>query len=170
MKILLLPGVNPATIEWMNRLIAKLPLAGSDTTLNEYLFWAENESDRSIAREVANLSPGTFDLVIAKSLGTLICLQALAENYNRFKRALLIGIPWQIIDQTDFAVAALSGLDNRNVFVVQQAGDKLGPADGLKKAYAPVNLTIIAGDDHLYESFELYIDQVSRWLTPDGNH
>ncbi len=164
MKILLLPGVNPATIDWLHFLTEKLSLAEADTVLNNYQFWSAPDEEKSLSREVANLPGDDFDLIIGKSLGTLILLQALYEKRIVCNQALLIGIPSAVIDQkADFKPESLELLKGDDIFIVQQVNDQLGPANMLEP-YAPSNLLVIEGNDHLYESYDFYVDDVLQWL------
>ncbi len=164
MKTLLLPGVNPATVDWLHLLREKLALADSDTTLNSYRFWSDPDGSKNLSREIANLPADEFDLIIGKSLGTLILLQALYQKKIACRQALLIGMPLANIGtKPDFQPTCLELLENDNIFVVQQRHDKFGPVE-LVTRYSPANLLVIEGDDHLYDVFDLYVADVRQWL------
>lgn len=163
MKTLILPGANPATIQWFEELTPQLGISDDSTLVHQYMFWQGKNEKKHIGTEVAQLPSEPFDLIMAKSIGSMILLQGIKEQKLTFKKALIIGIPLNISQDTGFDTESLKLLTNESVFVVQQKNDKLGAASGLTE-YNPTNLVVIEGSNHLYNSFHLYVPQCIKWL------
>lgn len=164
MKTLILPGANPSTIQWFEGLTQKLGISGESTTVHRYAFWSGQNDQKDISTEVALLPPDPFDLIMAKSIGSMVLLHGIKEQKLQFKKALIIGIPLDIAPETGFDSEALKLLSDESIFVVQQKNDKLGAASGLT-GYNPANLLIIDGSNHLYNGFDLYVPQCIKWLS-----
>ncbi|WP_163339324.1 alpha/beta family hydrolase [Desulfopila sp. IMCC35008] len=163
MKTLLLPGINPETIEWISELAEKLELDKSKNHIHRYTFWSNNTIDPDLSNEASYLPREKYDLVIGKSFGSLVAMQAHLEKRIHCDRAILLGIPIKSFKKRSIAQDALSLLQNDKTFVIQQNNDKFGTVDEFGEN-KPVNLLTIEGEDHLYIDYELYIDQVGRWL------
>lgn len=165
MNTLLLPGVNPATVEWLDLVVHKLELDTKHPFPFEYSFWSEEGGKPSLEKEINRLPNRVFDLVIAKSFGTLVLLQALLEERIRCDRAILFGIPLKVaVDVKGFqATEAFSQLADASFFLIQQQEDKLGRAEQLS-VLNPANLLTIPGSDHQYNELDHYIAHSRSWL------
>ena len=128
MNILLLPGANRNSLYWFSELQQQLDIANHSCSKHSYSFWQNVNTEPNLNREISQLPTLEFDLVIAKSLGTLIFLQAAAHSLLSAKKALLIGIALRIAEQTKFSSVSLKLLQNPNLQLVQQRSDKLCPA------------------------------------------
>ena len=76
MNLLLLPGANPKTIDWLETLTLELSLKPTESYLHKYIFWEEPDSIKTIKTEVTGIPTNHYDLVIAKSFGSLVLLEA----------------------------------------------------------------------------------------------
>ncbi|THB74071.1 MAG: hypothetical protein D6B25_14145 [Desulfobulbaceae bacterium] len=163
MKILLLPGANPATIQWLSDLCDQLDLPAHDRETHSYSFLEKPDEPKSINHEVSLLNQSHYDLVIAKSLGSFILLQGLHERIISAERSLIFGVPLDIADDVGFDLAYFGAADHNNILFIQQINDKLGKADKLA-AHVTRNLFTIQGKDHMYNSHHLFLKHISGWL------
>jgi hypothetical protein len=159
----LLPGINPGTVEWITELAGKLDLDIGKSRIQHYTFWSDETIQPDLSYEVSFLPDEKFDLVIGKSFGSLVLMQAHMENRLQCERAILLGIPIKSFAKRSMPKDALAFLKQDSAFVIQQLNDKFGNVSefGVNK---PANLLSIEGDDHLYDAYDLYLDDVNRWL------
>lgn len=165
MNTLLLPGVNPATVEWLDLVVHKLELDAKHPFPFEYSFWSDNGRKPNLEKEIHRLPNQPFDLVIAKSFGTLVLLQALLEKRLSCHRAILFGVPIKVAaDVKGFqAREAFERLADSSFLLIQQQEDKLGHARLLSELN-PANLLTIPGHDHQYNELNHYIEKSKNWL------
>lgn len=163
MKLLLLPGANPKTIAWLESLTQALNINPTKSYLHKYVFWEETDSTKTIKKEASGIPTNHYDLVIAKSFGSLVLLEATTEKQISWKRAIVFGIPLKIVKDTKFNQAGFSILKKENILVVQQKNDILGAAHDLQQ-YCSNNLKTIEGSDHQYDEYNLFKSEVSNWL------
>lgn len=163
MKTLLLPGINPETIEWITELTERLGLDKNKSHIHRYTFWSDDTIKPELSNEASYLPDEKYDLAIGKSFGSLVLMQAHLEKRMQCDRVILLGIPIKSFNKRSIPPEALSLLQDDKAFVVQQKSDKFGTV-GEFGENTPVNLLAIDGDDHLYIDYGLYIDQVGRWL------
>lgn len=162
MNVLLLPGANPVSIKWLKQLASQLDLQESECTLIEYSFWTGSTSAPNLDNEVSQIPSKHFDIVLAKSLGSLILMQAGGKHLT-FDRALLFGVPLKIMNETGFNKNNLKMLNNDSVLVVQQRHDKLGSSDDLINSSVK-NMLVIEGFDHQYSNTEAFLPAINKWL------
>lgn len=165
MNTLLLPGVNPATVEWLDLVVDKLELNSKQSLSFKYSFWSDSNRKPNLQNEIGRLPAQSFDLVIAKSFGTLVLLQALLDDRISCAKAILFGIPIKVTANVPGfqAEEAFSQLGDPAFFLIQQQEDKLGPAEQLAELQ-PANLLTIPGNDHHYNELEHYIEKSKSWL------
>jgi len=170
MNILFLPDASRDTLTWFNQLQQQLHLGHQNCIKKNhrcskynYSFWHNDSNQPSLSHEISQLPGLEFDLVIAKSLGILIFLQAAVGSLLSWKKALLVGIPLRLAEQTKFNKESLNLMQNPNVHIVQQRNDKLCPCNDLI-IYQPKYLLQIAGSDHNYNDFSLYANTFTAWI------
>ena len=165
-RALFLPGGTPGTLtlfgEFLDFLIAypnsdAQELHRAQQLLaqlhnHRYLFWQGSPPD--LALEIAHLPSGHWDLVVAKSLGTLMFLKGLHSQQFTFGRALLMGLPSTNGQPLGIEPELYTTLNQENILVMQQEQDSLCPADVLNAIQElTINLHTIPGSDHLYQDF-----------------
>lgn len=163
MKVLLLPGVNPKTETWIRELTHHFGISTNQSCLHRYLFWENPDQSKSLRQEIENLPKDHYDLVLAKSVGSLVLMQATFELHLTWDKAIVFGIPLKIIEETNFNIDALSIVRDKQFYIVQQIDDPLGPVIHIKE-YEPFNICSIEGSDHQYDIFELFSQDVFSWL------
>ncbi|MCJ8339589.1 MAG: hypothetical protein MJK10_14060 [Pseudomonadales bacterium] len=166
MNILLLPGTNRNGLQWFAQLqqqFRNMRISNHSCLTDNYSFWQNDNAEPSLEHEISLLPTLEFDLVIAKSLGTLVFLQAAAHSLRHWKKALLFAIPLRLAEQTKFSPTSLKLLQKPNLHTVQQRNDKLCPCIELN-IHQPKHLLQIAGSDHKYDGFSLYAKTCKQWI------
>lgn len=79
MHIFCFPGNSPSTYQWLVNLTDALDLQQSVVDIQRYSWWNDPEKDIDIPHETEAARSMQADLVIAKSLGTVIALEAFQE-------------------------------------------------------------------------------------------
>ena len=164
MKLIALPGQNQATETWLAELVG-LVTTGEDTLQQlHYRHWDES-GEPDVAHEAARIADSQCDLVIAKSLGTLIALTAFKQSNFQPDQAIFIGIPFnhysadylELLREFTVATPAL---------FIQQTADVTGRFDALNDKYADVaDVVEVPGSDHFYGDLEQLGKLISAWLT-----
>ncbi len=153
-----LPGRNPETERWMAELLAACGRA--DAEVARYGHW-RGEEEPDVAREVASYPVAGRELVIAKSMGTMVLLAA-AEAGLPFC-AVLIGVPISAYsaDQVE-GLRVLAG--QIPCLFIQQAEDFTGSAAALQEALGEAaSVNVVAGADHIYADVEELATLITSW-------
>ncbi len=151
MKILGLPGVKAATGPWLQALLAELADLSGDYEIQAYRHWDE-DTGADIACEAGRLERRRVDLVIAKSLGTLIATHAFDHAAFRPRHAVLIGCPLRRHGADDYAALHRFVTAVPTLFI-QQRDDFNGSCAELRAAVAKLANAAVAevpGADHVY--------------------
>lgn len=155
MKILGLPGISPATKNWMQDLITALDDGDSDATILEYRHWSDGDG-ADIDHEIGRLEKVSADLVIAKSFGTAVATGAFDAVGFRPKQAVFIGCPLKRHGLDNFGRLCRFAASVPTLFIQQTAdfvgsyrdlGDVVGSLDNATTREVP-------GDDHVYADIE----------------
>jgi hypothetical protein len=92
-KILGLPGINPATGAWMQQLIESVALGQSDSKIQYYRCWSMPGTGLNLEFEAGAAGRENPDLVIAKSIGTRVVLFSYFKNLLAADNYVFIGTP-----------------------------------------------------------------------------
>lgn len=166
MNILLLPGANRNSLEWFAQLqqqFGNMRISNHSCLTNNYSFWQNDNAEPSLEHEISQLPKLELELVIAKSLGTLVFLQAATHSLLSWKKALLFGIPLRLAEQTKFSPTSLKLLPTPNLHTVHQRNDQLCPCIELT-LHQPKHLLQIAGSVHKYDDFSLCAKTCKQWI------
>src|SRR5688500_10643499 len=94
MTLLGLPGRKPSTLEQMSRLVSRLRLGQHQQTVRSYQFWADEDSPNpDISADVRFVAESAADIVVGKSIGTLITMLACESPDVRPRQCVFIGTP-----------------------------------------------------------------------------
>jgi len=163
MKILGIPGVKIETKEWMQNLLAALGGNSFESKVHPYRHWSEN-IEVDIDHEASCLKDISVDLVIAKSLGTLITTHAFASFNFKPKIAVFIGSPLKRHGFDNFGLLK-SFVESVPTHFIQQTSDFNGSFEQLKYFVQPYHKAIVTevpGDDHIYSD----IDRLQKIIQP----
>lgn len=161
MNLILLPGMNPATKEWLGEVEAAVAPGFDTTSRQDYLHWVDGE-DMSVAEEafrlgdIARKLEGPYS-IFAKSAGTWVVLQAVRSRLIMPDRCVFAGTAVNFAREADFPIEdLLKGFSVPTRFVQKEGDPAIGAEDlrvllhGLHVANAEV--VPIPGNDHHYEN------------------
>ncbi len=168
MDILGLAGNHPATEAWMQSLVDALPTVSPRSYVVRYGHW-DDGSRYDIGREAAKLQVATPDLVLAKSLGVMIALDAHAQRGFEPVRAVFMGTPLRLFGdaESDRLRAFVKGVPT---LLIQQRDDRTGTYAALEAClgeHVGVRKVEVPGHDHAYPQ-EVVMPVITRWLS-DGS-
>ena len=168
MRLIALPGRNPETEAWMRALVACLDLSHLDLNLEEaavvcYRHW-DDGGEPDVAFEAQRLELAVGDLVISKSLGTLVLLTA-ARSGCMPVGGVFIGTP--IRGYSESNVGDLKAFANScATLFIQQTSDFTGTCAELEGVLGDVafgSLVEVAGDDHVYADVDRLAEIIESW-------
>ena len=161
MNVVALPGRRIETEAWLKSLLeaAEYP----DAKVTRYRHW-DTETEASVAFEAERLSNESPQLVIAKSLGTVIAATAYSSNQFRPAFGIFIGTPYAALGEDDVLLLRRYAANVTTLFI-QQAEDPGGPAAALAAALQLHRGSVaeVPGSDHLYLDIVALADIVRRW-------
>ena len=167
MKILGLPGINPATEQWMKQLLVALELNQTEIAIQQYQCWSNPGSKVNLESEALIAAKSNPDIVIAKSIGTRVLLSAIRNGLISSNTFVLIGIPIQGYSNNEVSVLnKLCAL--KSTLIIQQSGDPVGSYSMLTSTIPDISLckmVEIQGNDHRYSNIaelKLIIEQWYR--------
>jgi hypothetical protein len=163
MNILGLPGRIPETATWLTKLFDSLSLCKSD--ISSYRHWKE-DIEPDIYYEAEKFRNISVDLVVAKSLGTLIATKAYESYSFKTKRAIFIGNPLRrLIPEY---VELLDHFANTvPILFIQQTSDPKGSyrqLESITQRYELCNTVEVSGNDHLYNNFNELKSIIKSWM------
>lgn len=163
MKILGLPGRDQATVAWLEQLLPAIGEGDHHVTLPEYRHWNTSQPpDPQYEADQLNLT-GT-DLVVAKSMGTMVLLE-LCQRTPQPKAVVLIGVPLVAYSEKQRLElkALVSGLP---CLCIQQSEDFTGSYQQLVELLDGhgADLVEVAGSDHVYSDTAQLAASVNAWL------
>lgn len=167
MKILGMPGQNAATGPWMDSVLAAIAGGGDECKTLYYDFWNDGTGRPDPPQEIQKVVDFGPDLVVAKSMGTLLTVRALVNQRVAPSRCVLIGMP--IGNANPELRAVLGAWHERGIptLFIQQTDDRTGnfaQLAELVQAIAPNSLREIPGDDHVYSDVDQLATLISEFL------
>ncbi len=165
MKILGMPGVNPQTGPWMDNILGGVASAGDRAQTQHYGFWTSGEERVDAAAELQIVSSFDPELIVAKSMGTLLTLRGVSDGMLQPKQCVLIGIP---------VAGSGAGIDlllrwhelNLPTLFIQQELDRTGTFEQLSALVNPESrctLVAVPGSDHVYADTAVLIKLINDW-------
>ena len=150
MNLIGLPGQNPETRSWMETLTGSLELGQTATSVSRYRHWEEGGRP-DIAHEANRLDVREGDLVIAKSMGTMVLLAG-ARLKSAPARAVFIGTPIQSYPLVSIEYLQEFANTIPSLFI-QQTSDFTGDFEAVRDVVGETpraSLAEIEGADHMY--------------------
>ena len=169
MNILALPGISPKTEKWATNLLNELTGPDRTMTVQRYKHWDCEDPGQclELEGEVRRLAGAPVDLLVAKSLGVIIGLQAGARKLIVPGRAVLIGTPVSSFVEKDLDLRQLTADLAIPILFIQQKNDIVGSADKLRAAVdglPMVELVEIPGDNHQYKDLKLLARHIKKFM------
>jgi len=168
MKIILLPGINQKTEKWAAGLISELALPNSSATIQRYSHWeGDGERCMMLESEVERLKGVEVDLLIGKSLGVVVGLQACRRGFITPKQAVFIGTPVTSFLEENLDLAAQADRLGIPALYIQQKDDVVGTSAMLcaQVGKAPqATIVEVPGNNHQYKDLKLLTRHIQKWL------
>ena len=162
MQVIGLPGRSRETKEWMQRLLASLGIA--EPAIAHYRHW-DSEIEADVSYEAERLQDQVPELVVAKSLATLIAASAFALYSFRPKAAILIGVP--LCNFSPQQLQLLRHLSDQvpTLFVQQSAdpGASFLELQSLVRDFGHAEAAQVSGDDHAYANISELVAAIDPW-------
>jgi hypothetical protein len=162
MHVTALPGRRSETEAWLRSLLVAAGLP--EASVVRYRHW-DTDVEASGAFEAARLANQSPQLVIAKSLGTVIAATAFCLHEYRPTAAVLIGTPYAALESSDLHFLQQFAAGVETLFI-QQSEDPGGSAAQLRTALqlARGEVAAVPGDDHLYSDTTALAAVLRRWI------
>ncbi|MDO8799509.1 hypothetical protein [Phenylobacterium sp.] len=167
MNLLGLPGREPSTLAQMEALLARLEIGQTETVIRHHGFWATDWSHPDLSPEAQAVGQLSADLIIAKSIGTLVAMLAIARHGFAPTACVFIATPLNRLVAEDRIALLDAHCDAIPTLFIQQTDD-------LNGAFAPLGAIVarhpgcmaveIPGGDHLYEDLELIAPLIEAWV------
>lgn len=164
MKILAIPGKMPATQSWLEDIIDETPWKNEDVDIHRYNAW-DNKSEFSIQEEVECLPSGHYDVVITKSIGTLITLKALQKI--SWDRLVFIGIAWSLYSNKEKELLPTLNNQGLPVLIIQEEQDPFGSYKEINHVLLGmehITCVEVAGEHHQYPDTDQVGGIITEWL------
>lgn len=162
MELLGLPGRNPETEAWMAALLDALHDRGGRTI--HYRHW-DDGSEPDVTGEAHRLSGLEPDLVVAKSMGTLVAATAFRGHDFRPGAVVLIGSPVGHLPESTLALYTELA-DAVPTLFIQQEEDFTGPfrsVEALAARCDRAEAAAVPGSDHVYADVAALVALIERW-------
>ena len=163
MKIIGLPGRNKETEGWLRQLLASLALGEAEVV--RYRHWTD-DTDPNITHETEALRGRAVNLVVAKSMGTIVATTAYLSASFRPARAVLIGSP--VAELTHELRALYRGFaEEISTLFIQQTADFTGTfaqLEAIVQGCAHTRLVEVPGKDHGYGDTVAVASIIASWI------
>ena len=161
MQVVALPGRRTETEPWLRSLL--VAAGWPDSGLVRYRHW-DTDAEASVSFEASRLATQAPQLVIAKSLGTVIAATAFGHHGFLPAAAVLVGTPFQAVAAEDLRLLQQFARGVETLFI-QQAEDPGGSAAALHTALQLTRgqVAAVPGNDHLYLDTSALIGALQRW-------
>jgi len=158
MKTIILPGFSVHNKVWAEEVANKL---NNNAVVHNWLHWENGKSNLSLKEELRNIIKeigGEKVNIIAKSVGTMVCMHLLAEIFDQINKIILCGIPSVSEERKNLFASSLSDFNPKNIIVFQNTKDPLASFSQVKDFIRNVNPKIKVIEkprsDHSYPYFE----------------
>ncbi len=163
MKLIGLPGRNQETEAWLRELFGLLALG--DCEVVRYRHWSA-DAEPDVTHEAEGLRNRTADLVIAKSMGTIVTTAAHSACSFRPSRAVLIGSP--VAHLAPEMLARYRDLAEQiPTLFIQQSADFTGTFAQLMRIVGDCKRSDayeVPGADHVYSDTAELASIIRAWL------
>jgi len=162
MKLLALPGKSQTTYQWFSTILNAIEIGATKSAIQKYECWLTTQEELNLAVESEKAKAWKPDIVMAKSLGTIVALAAFAEN-SKNKKFVFIGTPIHIYNSEWLGILKKLILES-DVLFIQQRFDRAGTAEDLRTVLAETcTIKEVSGSDHLYNDIAALKKAIESW-------
>ena len=164
MTLLARSGRKPETLPWMQALLADL--GEPDARIQRYGFWALADTpDPDIAPEIEAAAASGADVVLAKSIGSLIAMRARREHGLAARAYVFIGAPVKRLSAMGRLDLLAEQAAASPTLFIQQTADPTGGFAELSAALPTTAMAReVAGGDHAYAETRDLAKLIKAWL------
>jgi len=165
MKTIILPGYSLHNKDWALEIKKSLSFRQS-VLVHEWQHWKlggslhpKHEISKILKEIALRRAQGKEDKVnvIAKSVGTMVCMHLLSEIPDQISKIILCGIPSVSEERKNLFIASLSGFNLKDIIVFQNTQDPFACYEDVNKFIKDVNYKIKVIEkersDHSYPYF-----------------
>lgn len=169
-RVLGLPGREPSTLSQMQALLAELGVGAE--AIQAYGFWGHaDHSNPQLGGEAAAAGGSGAEVVVAKSIGTLVTLLAERDHGLAPKACVFLATPMRRFHAQGWVPLLADHCAAIPTLFVQQTDDFNGAFADLAEVVArhrECRCVEIPGGDHLYEDIGRIAPPVRGWLASRG--
>jgi len=165
MELIYFPGANRAQSNHGVDLVVKSPcLSKSRIHSISYSFWDGSDPDIDSIIDEINSPNYTFDLCVGRSVGALVCLEAISRNIIRAEKLLLFGLPLNLCEEVGVSRTNLvSIIQEYPALIIQNINDPVAIL-GEQKNKISTKVCSFDRDDHLYVDFKAYEPFINSFI------
>lgn len=168
MNICFLPGINQKTEKWAANLLQELSFPDSSATIQRYTHWeCADDQCLKLENEIERLQGCAVDLLIGKSLGTIVGILACQRKIIAPKQAIFIGTPVISFREENLDLKQLANELHIPALYIQQKDDIVGSSVSLREQIGSVpkaTLVEVPGNNHQYKDLKLVARHIKKWL------
>lgn len=154
-NILILGGNTSNNLEWINKFTKEFKKDNKVKNI-KYSHWnTDKELDFELEtnKVLTELKEFNNYTIIAKSVGSIISLQAISNNLIKPDNLIILGLPLMYIRRKEIDINKLlnDSLTKTNIIIIQQKDDPIGKYEEVKSLISKDIKTIsIPGHYHIY--------------------
>ena len=163
MRVLGLPGRDQRTEQWLRQLLGGIDVGEANVV--HYRHW--EGGDPNMQEEAQRLAGQQPELVVAKSMGTLVGTLAFQTGLVRPRLMVLIGVPIAHLPATALEPLRTVGTNIPTLFI-QQTDDvtgKFAKVQEFAAGLACCTTVEVPGSDHQYEDVAQLAAIIRSWIT-----
>ena len=163
MNILAIPGKMPATKAWLQSVLSGTTLSKQNIKCHQFIAW-NNDQEFDVDSEANELPAGHYDLLITKSIGTLIALKSSKVTYDKL---IFIGVALSLYSDKDKELLVSLKDKSISVLIIQENHDPFGFFDEIKSVMGKNNniqCVEVTGEHHQYKNVEELSRIIDTWL------
>ena len=165
MTVLYLPGASELVKDHGIKFAAAMGMHSNDVVSIAYPFW--NGAKPELGSILAEIPHNNFDVCIARSLGALICLEALRMGLLTTRHIVLFGIPFNMCLAIGVNEAQLKHTaEAYDVLIIHNTRDPIAQLGELTQSLSN-KVLFIEVEDHDYDDFERYRSMITQYLKRD---
>jgi predicted alpha/beta-hydrolase family hydrolase len=158
MKTIILPGFSIHNKDWAKEVANNLD---DNAVIHNWLHWENGKSSLNLKEELKNITEEIGEdkvNIIAKSVGTMVCMHLVKTIPKKINKIILCGIPSVSKMRKDLFTTSLLGFNSKNIIVFQNTKDPFGNYENVNKFMKDINniIEVIKKErsDHDYPYFK----------------
>lgn len=163
MNILAIPGKMPATESWLKLVLSGSNLCNENIKFQPFNAWT-NGQEFNVDTEVNALAIGHYDLIITKSIGTLIMLKSSKISCDKL---IFIGVALSLYSAVDRQLLLALKQKSYPILIIQEDHDPFGSYQQIHDLFGDsshIQCVEVSGDHHQYKNVAELSNIINAWL------